>query len=285
MTTITKTLTLIDVLDHLHPLPGPYLQRLVYAGPASDSEDWLRLYNGRWEALGGHNPGSGPGIPELLAQNQWCRIRFSPNLSLVQNVSEMAPCEIVALRVPLPLAPPERIEPPVLGGLIGGFGSYDDLAAQRAAVGLAALRQKDANDAMVYDSRSAEGVMARLRSLDPQPTLAVLEHDAIVVFWRLTSRIIEQPGPGYRMTPEGLPVPTNLNLSRFGLLHHRLALVHGGDCNAAARPFMLLCDAPGTKRTDIRIGAKPAPVVSAEIWNDEAVSIEALEALAVRSPA
>jgi len=186
------------------------------------------------------------------------------------------------LRVPVPLTPPERIEPPVAGGLPIGFGSYDDLAGMKGAMGLAAIRQKEANDAAVYAPTEAENILARLRALDPQPTLAVNEHDAIVAFWRLDQRIIEQPGPGYRMTAEGLPVPTNVNASRFGLLHHRLALVHGGDVNAAARPFMLLCDAPGTRRTDIKLGRLPSPVVTAEIWNDNVVAIDALETLATR---
>jgi hypothetical protein len=68
--------------------------------------------------------------------------------------------------------------------------------------------------------------------------------------------------------------------SRFGLLHHRLALNHGGDVNAASRPFMLLIDAPGIRRHDIRLGLKPAPTVEAEIWHDARFTLEELAALA-----
>jgi hypothetical protein len=197
---------------------------------------------------------------------------------LVPNVSEQAPVDVVTVRIPLPPAPPERA--PSLSDSALGFGSYDDLVALKGQVGLHALEQKRLNDELTYSPASAELVLSGLRGLDPQPSLVVNEGDAIVACFRLSQRVAEQPGPGYRMTTEGMPVPSSMNRSRLGLLHHRLAMRLSGDVNAAARPFMMLIDAPGVRRTDIKLGARPCPVVTAEMWNDSSYTLEQLEALA-----
>jgi hypothetical protein len=284
MTTTTKSLTLIDCLDYLHENPGPMLQRLVVEGPASSSDDYARLYSGKWELLGSWNPGRGTDIPTFIQANSWdgCRIRFSPNLCLVANASEMGPADVVCVRIPLPLSPPERIPSPAVGDSPTGFTSYDDLATLRGAVGLHALEQARANNAQVYSSASADAVLDRLRVLDPQPSLVINEGDSLAAMWRLSAKVTETTSPGYGLNAEGMPVPTLRNMSRFGLVHHRLALKLGGDVNAAARPFALLVDAPGTRRTDIKIGARPCPIVTAEIWNDNTYTLENLEALATR---
>jgi len=277
--TATATVTLTDVLDHLHPLPGPMLARVVVEGPASSAEDYLRLYGGRWEILGAWNAGKGPGIPELLAANSWARVRFSPNLCLVANVSEMGPADVVTVRIPVPLAPPERLISPAVGDNPTGFGSYDDFAGLRGAVGLHALEQKRRNDEQVYDPGSAEGVMARLRALETPPSLVICEWDAVVAMWRLAERVTEAASPAYRLNAENLPVPSNVNSTRFGLVHHRLALKLGGDTMAAARPFMMLADAPGTRRTELKVGGRPGPVTTAEILHDGTSTLENLETL------
>jgi len=276
----TATLTLTDVLDHLHPLPGPMLARIVVEGPASTSEDFLRLYGNRWEALGGWNPGKGPGIPELLAANaSWARVRFAPNLSIVANVSEMGPASVVTVRIPIQVAPPERLVSPAVGDNPNGFHSYDDFAGLRGAVGLHAIEQKARNDEQRFDPGSAEGVLAKLRALEIPPSLVINEHDAVVAMWRLSERVTEAASPAYRLNAENLPVPSNVNSTRFGLLHHRLAMRLGGDTLAAARPFMLLCDAPGIRRFDIKVGRIPGPVVTAEILHDSTYTLESIETL------
>jgi len=187
---------------------------------------------------------------------------------------------VITVRIPLPVSQPERVVPPVVGDLPHGFGSYDDMAEMRARVGLVALEQKRKNDEQSYDARTAENVMARLRALDPQPSLVVNEHDCIVACWRLSQRVTDTASPAYRLNIENVPVPSNANMSRFGLLHHRLAMRLAGDTSAAARPFMLLVDAPGIRRQVLKIGNKPGPVVTAEIWNDNTYALETLEALA-----
>jgi hypothetical protein len=277
--TTTTALTLADCIDHLHPLPGPLLARIVVEGPASTSEDFLRLYSGRWEVLGGWNAGKGPGLPELLAANTWARVRFSPNLSIVANVSEMGPADVVTVRIPVPVAPPERLVSPAVGDNPNGFHSYDDFAGLRGAVGLHALEQKARNDEQRYDPGSAEGVLAKLHALAIPPSLVVNEHDAVVAMWRLSERVTEAASPAYKLNSENLPVPSNMNTTRFGLLHHRLAMRLGGDTLAAARPFMLLCDAPGIRRSDIKVGRIPGPVVTAEILHESTYTLESLEAL------
>jgi hypothetical protein len=148
-----------------------------------------------------------------------------------------------------------------------------------------ALAQKVRSETTVIDPDAAETVKARLRALgDLRPSLVVNECDALAVCWRLSGFLTETI-PSYKRGPSGIPMPMQSTDTRFGLLHHRLALNHGGDVNAAARPFMLLIDAPGIRRHDIRVGLKPAPTVEAEVWHDSTFALEELEALANRRTA
>lgn len=273
--------TLGEVINLLHPAPGRNLLRLVCDGPASTGEDYARKYGDRWEVEGsGLNPGKGPSLDIYMAANAIERVRYGLNLCSVPNVSEGAPQTIVGVRIPIQPSSPERIEPPVPGGLTNGVAHYDDLAAMRGAVGLAALRQKVENDTPSYDPRSAEGIIARLLALDPQPCVVTNEVDAIMAVWRLAAPMIASTGPGYKLSGEGVPVPVTINATRFGLLHHRLALRLGGDCNAAAKPFMLLADAPATKRYDIRSGRKPVPVAETYLIHENTITMEEMEQLA-----
>jgi len=277
----TKVLELADVVDFLHPMPGPMLLRLVASGAASSSEEFARLYGGRWELQGAWWPGKGPGLPEWLAENRWGRCQFAPSLCIVPNASEVAASDVVAVRFPLQLIAPERLDA-VAPDSPAGFGSYDDMATMRGRAGLVALEQKRANDTLAYASASAVDVMDRLRGLSAPPSLLVSEGDAVVAVWRLSERHEERPSPGYRLTGEGMPVTTNIPASRFTLLHHRLALNLGGDVNAAARMFMFLIDCPGTRRQDISNGRGLPPVVTAEIVHENTFTLEQLEELAIR---
>jgi hypothetical protein len=267
-----KILSISEVVDFLHPLPGPLFARLSIMGAAVSKEEFYRLRNDRWESPE-YPPGRSPSMEDLIKANSWTRVQFSPWLNVTSVASAPAPFDNVVALFPLPFVEASRLAFPPPGG------SENSMIAIQGRALEGQLRQARA-EGTVIDPDAGELVCARLRALgELGPSLVIHEGDRISALWRLSERFTEPSiGHGYSA---GQPVLGGTGV--FANLLHRLAARLDGDRMEIARPSHLLLDTPGTRRQDIKLGRTPSPVVTAEVWSERLFSLDEIVALTTSS--
>jgi hypothetical protein len=273
MTVATKTLTLDEIADFLHPdPPRGALQRVVVEGVGSTAEEFFRRnpMDGTWRMASGpynNSLSKAPRFADLMAESQWARLRFSPTLNRLMNNSELSEPDVLYAVFALPMISPERI------------GYFD--TGHREEMGqmlTAKLNQVTRFDRPVYDPSAAEDVRAKLAALDFKPSLVINAGDRIEACWRLSHHVPETniAFPGWKASA-GVPVAMSaIEASRYVLCNHRLALKLGGDVRFANLPVSAVLEVPGTSRNDVQQGRLPHHPVTAEIVSDALYDFEAI---------
>lgn len=83
-------LTMLDVASLLFPEPGKFHLRMVVEGQGSSTENYYWQRRGAWREVGPFPPDKEPSPVDLIAENNWARVRFSPALTFSAVASELA---------------------------------------------------------------------------------------------------------------------------------------------------------------------------------------------------